>query len=324
MSRTPQEPLPEAVIEQAIDWAVRLTYGEADASTRSAFQVWHEASEQHRQAWQRVQSLQGRFAGVPADLAMQALSKLPKVHLRRRQLGKLTLLLGALGATTWGAGEVTPWQRLLADHSTAIGERRRWRLADGSQLDLNTDSAVSLHFDSEQRLLRLLRGELHLISGSDTGQFAERPLRVQTRDGLLEALGTRFSVRLDEQATRLAVEEGAVSLRPADGSELRIAGAGQQWLLNSGLALRLPQSHSAPNGWLDGQLIARELPLEELLAELSRHRHGYLGCDPAIARRPISGNFQLSDIDATLDFIARSHDLRLYRLTRYWVRLGAT
>ncbi|TBU93293.1 FecR domain-containing protein [Stutzerimonas kirkiae] len=320
MSDTALPALPGEVIDQAIDWAIRLTYNQADADTHAAFADWLALCDEHRLAWQRIQTLGGRFAGLPPELARQTLARLPEARLQRRQVFRLLGLFAALGAGAWGARELTPWQRLVADYSTRIGERQHWRLDDGSRLDLNTDSAVALRFDAEQRLLVLLRGELHLHSGTD--HDSQRPLRVSTRDGLLEALGTRFSVRLGEQASVLGVSEGAVRLQPLEGGSAAIARAGESWRLGSTLAERLATPPPSAS-WRDGLLLAREQPLAELLAELGRYRHGHLGCDPAIAGLPISGNFQLDDIDATLRFIARAHGLRLHSVSRYWIRLSS-
>ncbi|QLF93751.1 FecR family protein [Pseudomonas sp. ABC1] len=322
MADTALPALPGDVIDQAIDWAIRLTYNQADAETHAAFAEWLALRDEHRLAWQRIQTLGGRFAGLPPELARQTLARLPEARLQRRQVFRLLGLFAAVGAGAWGARETTPWQRLVADYSTRTGEHRHWRLDDGSRLDLNTDSAVALRFDAGQRLVVLLRGELHLHSGPDNGSPHPRPLRVSTRDGLLEALGTRFSVRLDEHASLLGVSEGAVRLQPQGGGSTAIAQAGESWRLDSIQARRLDTP--APSAsWRDGLLLARGQPLAELLAELNRYRHGHLGCDPAIASLPISGNFQLDDIDATLRFIAQAHGLQLHRVTRYWVRLSA-
>lgn len=321
MGDTTLPALPSAVIDQAIDWAVRLTYNQADADTHAAFAEWLALRDEHRLAWQRIQTLGGRFAGLPPELAHQTLARLPEARLQRRQVFRLLGLFAAVGAGAWGTRELTPWQRLVADYSTRTGEHRHWRLDDGSHLDLNTDSAVALRFDAGQRLVVLLRGELHLHSGADSASPQPRPLRVSTRDGLLEALGTRFSVRLDEHASLLGVSEGAVRLHPLDSTRTPTAQSGESWRLARTQAHRLDTPPDSAS-WRDGLLLAREQPLAELLSELGRYRHGHLGCDPAIASLPISGNFQLDDIDATLHFIAQAHGLHLHRMTRYWVRLG--
>jgi len=314
--------LPSEAVDQAIDWSIRLTYNQPDLATRQAFDAWLASDDAHRLAWARMQSLTGRFAGMPSGLARQALAKLPEARLQRRQMLRLLALFAAVGSTTWSLREAVPVQRLLADYSTGVGEHRRWTLADGSVLELNTDSAVRLNFDAHVREIELLRGELNLNSGADPGSPRPRPLRVSAVLGRFEALGTCFSVRLDPQACRLGVTEGAVRMVPRLGDGV-IAQAGETWRLTADHCLRLPGSAQDAAAWRDGVLPARDMPLAELLGELGRYRSGYLGCEPQVGQRLISGNFNLADTDATLAFIAQTHGLRLHAFTRYWVRLSA-
>ena len=306
------------VVDQAIDWSVKMTFNTPDSDTRSAFEQWLAAKPEHAQAWQRMQSLSGRFAGLPKAAALKPLERLPEGRLQRRQALKLLALLAGIGVTGWSARAYTPWQRLVADYSTRIGEHRRWTLDDGSVLDLNTDSAVSLDFDSQQRLLTLLRGELALDSGRDA---ANRPLRVQTPQCLLETLGARFEARLLDGATCLSVAQGAVQVRR--GADTLVAQAGERWRIGAIQSVPLPALTAQHSAWRDGMLIARDLPLGEVLAELGRYCVGHLGCDPAIAGLPVSGNFGTDRPQQAVDLIARSHRLGVQRLTRYWVRLAA-
>ncbi|MCG4788676.1 FecR domain-containing protein, partial [Roseburia faecis] len=70
----------------------------------------------------------------------------------RRQALKLLLLLGAGSALTWGLREQLPVTPLLADFSSPVGQRRNVQLQDGSQVRLNTASAVDVQFDEQQRV----------------------------------------------------------------------------------------------------------------------------------------------------------------------------
>lgn len=314
--------LPEHTLDEAIQWSIRMIYSQPDLATQNAFDAWLAGDESHRLAWARLQSLNSRFKGVPTGLARRALEKLPEGQLQRRQMLNLLALFAISGTVAWKGQSFAPWQRLVADHSTAVGEHRRWTLPDGSLLELNTDSAVRLSFDDNARVIELLRGELYLASGTDTFSPRHRPLQVLTVFGSFEALGTRFSVRQCDQSCRLAVTEGAVRLQPLMGEDA-VAQAGETWALTGDSAYRLPGAAQDAAAWRDGLLVARDMPLAELLGELGRYRTGYLGCEPHIAKRKISGNFNLEDTDTTLAFIAQAHGLRLHSVTRFWVRMSA-
>jgi Fe2+-dicitrate sensor, membrane component len=76
---------------------------------------------------------------------------------------------------------------------------------------MNSGTALDLTFDHQQRRIRLLAGEIMV----QTGKAGDgRPFWVETPMGSLQALGTGFSVRLAEDSALLAVEQGAVSVRP--------------------------------------------------------------------------------------------------------------
>lgn len=313
--------LPSETVDQAIEWSIRMVHNRPDAATQLAFDSWLASDESNRLAWSRLQSLGGRFAGMPAGMTRQALDRLPEARLQRRQMLRLLALFAAVGTTAWSTRDTLPWQRLMADYSTGVGEHRKWTLADGSLLELNTDSGVRLRFDEDERVIELLRGELYLASGTDPDSPRHLPLRVTSTFGLFEALDSCFSVRKDSDGCRLGVTEGSVRMQPR-GGEGGIAQAGETWQLTRDNVRRLSGSAQDAQAWRDGLLVARAMPLAELLGELSRYRRGHLGCDPEIARRSISGNFNLNDTDATLRFIAQAYGLRLHGMTRYWMRLS--
>jgi transmembrane sensor len=71
--------------------------------------------------------------------------------------------------------------------------------------------------------------------------------------------------------------------------------------------------------WTDGMLVASGMRLADFLAELSRHRPGYLGCDPAIAGLRVSGTYPLADTDRILDTLRTTLPVEIHFRTRYWV-----
>ncbi len=78
-------------------------------------------------------------------------------------------------AVAWRRRRRFPYQspfgrELRADYRTATGEIKPIVLSDGTQLVLNTASAVDVHYDDRQRLIRLHAGEISLITGRDPGR----------------------------------------------------------------------------------------------------------------------------------------------------------
>ena len=111
----------------------------------------------------------------------------------------------------------------------------------------------------------LLRGgEIQIETAADP-----RPFEVRTRDGTLRALGTRFTVRQQDDHARLAVQEGAV--RITTGQDQRVLPAGEQADFSARGIDSAPLS-PASGAWLQGMLLADAMPLGEVVAELDVYK----------------------------------------------------
>lgn len=300
----------KVALTQAVDWYVRLHDRHASDAQRVAWQAWLAEDPRHAEAWARLEGLCQRFDQAPRGLAAMALENAR--HSRRSVMKTLGVLLG-IGLVGWQAYQVSPWS---ADLATRIGERRRTVLADGSRIDLNTDTRVAIRFDAGQRLIHLLHGEILVETAKDP-----RPLSVQTAEGHVLALGTRFSVRQVEGMTRVAVEQQAVEIRPAlAGGAVRVA-AGQVCDFSARSVGERRALEASASAWTQGMLVAVDWRLDDLLAELSRHRHGYLGCAPEVAAMRLSGAFDLNNGEAALASLQDALPIRVRRVSRYWVRI---
>lgn len=303
-----------SLLNAAAEWVIRLHYDKPDDACRQEFARWLAQSEAHHQAWNRAQAVLGTFDRMPAGLGREVL----RVRGNTRRAVLRTLVGGAVLLPAAGLlwHQLPRWQ---ADFRTATGERRTWMLADGSQLLLNTATTVALRFSAAERRLLLLEGELLLTSGpSQDG----RPLLVQTGQGEIEALGTRFVVRQHAESTQVAVFEHAVELRPDDAPFSRLQ-AGQGACFTAGQTFDARAVDGSSIAWEQGMLVVRDWRLADVLAELGRYRRGLLRCDPEVADRRVSGALSVTDTDAALALLATRLNLRVRRLSPYWVSLGA-
>ncbi|WP_458127864.1 FecR domain-containing protein [Pseudomonas sp. Z2-11] len=311
--------LDPTILNEAADWLMRLSEGSVNDAERLEWERWRTSSPAHRQAWARAELLLSKLQGLPPALAMPALDR-PSNPARRAAMGKLAALL-ALAPLAWGSWKLNDWQQWTADYRAPVGERRDLTLTDGTRLTLNTDTAIDVFFDEHQRLLLLRRGEILVQTAADPSALA-RPFRVQTDEGRMQALGTRFSVREDTGHTRLVVLEGAVRIE-VKGIGEQVVGAGQ----SSGFTARgidaLKPVDKSVLAWTQGMLMADNMRLADFVNELSRYRNGVLRCDPAIANLRISGAFPLNDSRQTLNMLARTYPIRVTsRLGDYWVMLA--
>ena len=310
--------LDPSILDEAADWLMRLSEGSLDAEHQE-WERWRVSSPDHRQAWARAELLLSKLQGLPPTLAMRSLDR-PSHPGRRAVLGKLASLL-ALAPLGWGSWQLNDWQQWAADYRAAVGERRDLTLNDGTLVTLNTDTAIDVHFDQYQRLLLLRRGEILVQTAPDPSPVA-RPFLVETREGRMQALGTRFVVREQTGQTCLAVLEGAVRIQ-LKGSGEQVIEAGQSSRFTAQAIDPRKPVDKALLAWTQGMLMADNMRLADFVNELSRYRNGVLRCDPAIANLRISGAFPISDSRRTLNMLAQTYPIRVNaRLGDYWIMLA--
>ncbi|MGP1717638.1 MAG: FecR domain-containing protein [Methylophilus sp.] len=309
-------------IRQAAKWLALWHSGSMTAAEKSKLADWRAASPEHEQAWQHAGLLTQKLAQVPAGIAMPVLDRPMSQTMSRRDFIKP--LAACMVAIPGGllAYRYSPWRQWMADYRTATGERRQIVLADGSRMLLNTASAVNVEFTRDFRMIRLLAGEILIQTAPDTAP-AHRPLIVQTAEGHLRALGTRFTVRQQPELTRLAVLEGAVQATPvAARQQDGIIQAGMQSSLTAH-ALQAPRPlDETLTSWTEGMLYVVKMPLAEFVDELARYRPGIMRCDADIAHLQVSGVFQLNNTDSILAALEDTLPVVVQQRTPYWVTLS--
>lgn len=313
--------LDTGLLEQAADWAMLFQYDKASVEQHQEFENWHLQSRAHQAAWQQAQNVFQTFDQVPTPISKQVLNKLDDRHDRRQALKLLGVFALAL-PTAWLAARQAPWQQWTADIATATGEHKTINLPDGSQLVLNTNSAVNIVFGLVQRRVQLVEGEILITTHADPAPTA-RPFLVDTPFGVVRALGTRFSVRkLNNQICRVAVFESAVEIRTLSGAS-HILQAGQQADFSAVSIQQPKQVETSAALWQQGMFLAKDMRLEDLLIELDRYRPGILRCDPAVANLLVSGAILLNDTDASLNLLEKNLPIQISRISRYWVTVKA-
>lgn len=298
------------VLERAISFAVRLNSGHADAAEHEACRRWREADAEHERVWRQLQAIETDLRAVSGSAAASALRAAP-ARGRRRVLAMLALGTVGAGATlAWRDGA---WDRMTADYRSGVGERRRFALAGGAELWLNTGSAVRT--DPGGRRLTLLAGELRMDTGA-----ADAPWEVRTRQACFTATQARFLLRQIEDATLLDLQRGNLRIAPVHGLET-VAEPGNRYYVSDRDARREPATAFDAGGWADGVLTVRGMRLADFLQELSRYQRGWIRCDPAVADLRVSGVFLLDDVPGALDTLARALPTRIQRYAGVWTRV---
>lgn len=297
---------PEDLREQAAAWIVCLQDADPDDRARleAECETWLAADAQRRKVFEQMRQM------------WRALEPARERRRRGRRVagGSALVLLAVLVAQL-------PWSYWNAEHRAAHGDIHRVALPDGSKVVLNSNSAVDVAYDEQARVVRLIRGELMAVVATDA---AGRPFRVVGPHGSAAALGTRYSVRLGEHDTRVAVLESAVRLTPRQAPERAVTlRAGRQARLGtSGVSRAEPAASGMPD-WVDGDLVFNDVPLDAVIERLERHRRGIITvADTAAAReRRFTGVLPTGDSDAALALLADALGLEVRRITPWFVRL---
>lgn len=324
MNPTPPE---QQIALAAAEWYFRLREAGADPAEHAACAAWRAADPRHEAAWAKAERIAGSFAGLPGELALPVLDRQRRPSAERRRAVKaLAALLVAApaGGLAW---QSRPARELLAEHRTATGERRQIMLTDGSRVHLNTATALDVDYDGKRRLLRLRQGEILIDTATDPNIAKGLPYRaflVETAQGSVRALGTRFIVRQLDAGSQVAVYAGAVEISPFHAVDRKIRlDAGQQASFSATDTTQAGAADPRAADWTEGQLFVRDQRLADFARELGRHRPGLLRCDPTVAELRISGAFQLGDTDAILNSLPQALPVKVVYRSRYWVTLTA-
>lgn len=299
------------VVRAASRWLALLESGDATDADLQRLAQWRASSSLNESAWQKAQLLRQRFAQLPGELA---LATLDRPDAGRRALLKQALGVAALVPAAWLLGQQVPLEAWAADVHTAVGERRRLLLSDGTALQVNTDSAVNI--DLAARRLTLVRGEVAITVPTGVSMVVQVPF------GRVAISAGEACIRLFDQACQVAVIHGTASLQPLRGAALALQ-AGQQASLQATGVGTVTALDDLLLGWRDGVLRLDDRPLADLLRELRRYRAGVLRWQPALETLRVTGTFRLDDTDRVLALLAASLPLEVHARTRYWVTLAA-
>jgi transmembrane sensor len=332
----------------AADWLARRDAAPWSPLDQAALDAWLSAATAHRIAFLRLESawnesgrLQALGAGVAqgdlpergrwsrrsfdprkpsSDIAEDPAPALPGARTRtppRRSFVPLqaaaALLLLILG---WS------WLRhenvVAESFRTSVGDLRTLRLADGSDATLSSDSEIEVALSRAERHIALRRGEAYF----DVSKDPNRPFAVEVGGRRAVAVGTRFSVRRDDNdAVRVIVTEGVVRLESAPVNGVAqpetLLPAGSVALADRhGVLVRTGSIAEAESDvdWRRGFLVFRDTPLATAVAEFNRYNtRPIVIADAAAAQLRVGGSFRWSNADTFVNLIEQAMPVQAER-----------
>ncbi len=199
---------------------------------------------------------------------------------------------------------------------TEVAEVKNVQLADGSRVQLNSDSIMAVTFTKDSRRIELANGEAHFEVAKD----AARPFRVRAGGLEVVAIGTVFDVDALPSRTNVTLIEGRVEVHVLNSSAahtpVETLLPGQQLAMASdGTLDRKSVTHlESVTAWQRGMIDLDDKPLGEALVEINRYARTKIAiADPSLASKHISGLFRTGDTDTIVSALEQFFGLKANR-----------
>ena len=314
-------------LERAIAWRLRMA--ESRSESCAGLEEWLAADERNVVAWHQVQTpweILGDHATTPAV-----------IHLRRAALAhahgftgpspkrwRVAVLGLSAAAVILTLGIALLWQ--TAPHydvyRTKAGERRTETLSDGSEITLDSNSEVRVHYTKSSRELVLAHGQALFNVAHDV----LRPFSVAADRQSIVATGTSFNVDMLGSQLLVTLLEGHVIVVPGPALARIDMDAGEQLLI----APSLPPSITHVNAdhavaWEKGRLVFQDEPLASVVRRVGRYsEHPIVIADEATANLRISGVFREGDVEGFVSTVVSYLQVRAEHESDGSIRLGGS
>jgi transmembrane sensor len=348
----------QAIREQACLWIVKLSAGPSSRELEE-IHVWLDESPEHVKAllsvaclWDQVSVLSELSDIFPLD---EYVASRPPPSRRGLAFSALAVLLLVLGLQTplldWldARWEGLPRDLMELSYETRIGQQSTVVLPDGSEVLLNTNSHIEVSFSATSRDITLHRGEAQFTVTKDKA----RPFRVHANGGIVEAIGTVFTVqesaektlevtviegivnftRTREQAVGVTAQQSqptaAVSTQaaaPLDEPIPLAAGESVHVEETTDTILKQtfqPEELESRLAWREGMLLFEGDPLEQVIHEVSRYTSIRIDVDENVRDIAVLGYFRTGDIEGVLLAVQNTFNLKVERLSEDHIVLTA-
>ena len=310
-------------------WIAKLDKGLSNADTEE-LRAWMQADSRNEaellamsEMWDKMDAL-ARLSEVFAHSERESASNASNSFGRIALAASVAIVAFAGFMVVFGPADTNREldASLVADvdtYETAVGGISKVELSDGSSITLNTNSRVEVSFNEHQRLIKLERGEIHI----DVAHDLSRPLSVLVGGRIVQAVGTAFSVKIDDsQRVEVLVADGRVKVgiqakgarsvaESGEGAANEIAGdellisQGEHVVLDGSseeLEMLEPEEIEVELSWREGNLVFRGESLVDAAAEISRYTPvEFVILDEDLQGRRVGGFFKAGDVAGFLD-----------------------
>jgi len=275
------------------------TSGNWTAEDQSDLDAWLAESPAHVVAYWRLDETWERTNRLAA-------LKRPFSSMAERADGTMPAFLKiaaafAVAAALGSAGAYFALRPSDKTYATAVGGHEVVKFADGTQIELNTDTVLRARMTTGQRTVWLDKGEAFFQVKHD----AAHPFVVMIGGRRVTDLGTQFLVRRHTDRLEVAVMQGRVRFDAPNAYATKQTAL----LLPGDVATATAQSMSVVKasdralehelGWRRGMLVFHQTTLADAAAEFNRYNSKkIIIADPVAAHFTIGATFPTNDVEA--------------------------
>jgi transmembrane sensor len=287
-----------SVVEtRAANWLQRRQFWDWSESDQADLDSWLGESPVHLVTFLRLEAAWGRAERL---VALGAAPEQADSHPRKpfwpifiRAAAGLAVI-AALGA----AANIflRPGDRTF---STPVGGHEVVSFADGSRIELDTDTIIRTRMNTEQRMVWLEKGKAYFKVKHD----GAHPFMVIVGNRRVTDLGTEFLVSRDARQFEVAVVKGRVWLEasdkqlPAQSALLKPGDVAVATAQSVSVTTRSAQSLANGLAWRHGVLVFDHTTLADAALAFNRYNSGKLVIgDPSVAHLTIDGSFQENNL----------------------------
>jgi len=277
---------------KAADWLQRRQFWNWSDEDQAALDAWLAEASAHRVAFLR---LKAGYAQTERLVALRSTKpeRAPRTRTRWFQAVAALAAIGVIGAAaTFYLAKPQP-----ITYATQVGGRQTITLADGTRIELNTDTLLKLNKTSAKRSVTLVKGEAYFQVQHD----AARPFVVETAGHTVTDLGTKFTVHTEQGRIEVRLVEGEARLDAVDTAKpqpsmLLKPGDVAVATANSMSVKRESMSRLSDDlGWRRGLIVFHDTTLAAAADKLNRYNTNKLVIDAGAARLKINGTFRADD-----------------------------
>jgi len=211
-----------------------------------------------------------------------------------------------------------PFIFLQADYQSEVGSQKTIYLSDGSEVILNTDSAIAIDFNDDERRVRLLKGEAYFAVYSNK----DKPFIIDSGETETEVLGTKFIVKNSASGDAVSVIEGLVKVSSLNHDQ-SIQVRPEQQVVNSPSGLKPVTAIKSKDvsAWLNHRLVYKNAPLVQVINDLERYLSTTIFIqDKLLSDYKINARLDISEPKQVLAILQKTLPIKVTELSP-WVSI---